>query len=70
MTVYLRTVIVRNMLPRPQAPDLTQVKSRDVEPRKITSESLLGLGRELLIVHNGKEYRLRVTQNGKLILTA
>ncbi len=25
---------------------------------------------ELLILHNGREYRLRLTQNGKLILTA
>jgi hemin uptake protein HemP len=39
-------------------------------PRKVASETLLGLGRELVILHNGREYRLRVTQNGKLILTA
>jgi len=38
--------------------------------RKIASEALLGERRELVIVHNGREYRLRVTQNGKLILTA
>jgi hemin uptake protein HemP len=30
----------------------------------------LGQAKELLIVHNGREYRLRMTQNGKLILTA
>ena len=39
-------------------------------PAKVASESLLGKRRELLIAHNGREYRLRVTQNGKLILTA
>ncbi|HUQ76083.1 MAG TPA: hemin uptake protein HemP [Burkholderiales bacterium] len=39
-------------------------------PMKLSSESLLGKGRELVITHNGREYRLRVTQNGKLILTA
>lgn len=39
-------------------------------PRRVTSESLLGLSKELVIVHNGREYRLRLTQNGKLILTA
>jgi hemin uptake protein HemP len=39
-------------------------------PQKIASESLLGTRRELVITHNGREYRLRVTQNGKLILTA
>jgi hemin uptake protein HemP len=39
-------------------------------PRKVQSDSLLGEAKELLILHNGREYRLRLTQNGKLILTA
>lgn len=39
-------------------------------PRKVWSETLLGPNGELVIVHNGREYRLRLTQNGKLILTA
>jgi len=39
-------------------------------PAKVTSESLLGARKELLITHQGREYRLRITQNGKLILTA
>lgn len=43
---------------------------RAQEPHRVTSEDLLGPRRELLIVHNGREYRLRLTQNGKLILTA
>ena len=40
------------------------------ESKRVSSESLLGEKNELLIVHNGREYRLRLTQNGKLILTA
>jgi len=40
------------------------------EPARVSSQALLGARRELVIVHNGREYRLRVTQNGKLILTA
>jgi hemin uptake protein HemP len=40
------------------------------EPKRISSESLLGPNKELVILHNGREYRLRLTQNGKLILTA
>ena len=40
------------------------------QPARVSSESLLGACGELLIVHNGREYRLRLTQNGKLILTA
>ena len=39
-------------------------------PLRVSSEALLGSHRVLLIVHNGREYRLRLTQNGKLILTA
>lgn len=31
--------------------------------------SLLGSGREAVIVHRGERYRLRVTANDKLILT-
>jgi hemin uptake protein HemP len=38
--------------------------------KRVTSESLLGQAKELVIVHNSREYRLRLTQNGKLILTA
>ena len=52
----------------------TQVKAQHVAqaepPARVSSESLLGPRGELLIVHNGREYRLRLTQNGKLILTA
>ena len=41
-----------------------------LHPQRISSEALLAGRRELVIVHNGREYRLRLTQNGKLILTA
>ena len=41
---------------------------RDI-PR-ITSLDLLGASGQLVIMHDGREYRLRVTQNNKLILTA
>ncbi len=39
-------------------------------PRRVLTETLLGSLKELVIVHNGRDYHLRVTQNGKLILTA
>lgn len=39
-------------------------------PQRVASQALLGPSRELIIVHNGREYRLRLTQNDKLILTA
>lgn len=45
--------------------------SQPAAPKRIvSSELLLGGRRELVIVHNGREYRLQLTQNGKLILTA
>lgn len=37
--------------------------------RHVTSQSLLAGGRELVIQHQGGEYRLRLTRNDKLILT-
>ena len=44
---------------------------RQVGPvRRVASAELLCDGAELIIVHAGREYRLRVTSNGKLILTA
>ena len=42
---------------------------RDCPPR-ISSSRLLGERGELVIEHEGREYRLRLTQNRKLILTA
>ncbi len=39
-------------------------------PVRIPSDALLGARREVIILHAGREYRLRVTQHGKLILTA
>ena len=38
-------------------------------PRRIDSAALIGPGRELLIDHQQQVYRLRVTSQGKLILT-
>ena len=39
-------------------------------PRRIRSEDILRGAREIVIDHDGRLYRLRITQNGKLILTA
>ena len=46
------------------------VPQRPPVPAKVPSETLLGSRKELVITHNGRDYRLRITQNGKLILTA
>jgi len=47
---------------RPQAEPYTMPRT--------TSGALLAGKRELIIEHAGREYRLRVTAQGKLILTA
>jgi hemin uptake protein HemP len=38
-------------------------------PRRIDSGALLQREREIVIVHRGQEYHLRVTKSDKLILT-
>lgn len=43
---------------------------QEAASQKVSSKALLGASNELVIVHNGREYRLRLTQNDKLILTA
>ena len=66
----MRTIIVlvnSNMNPEKKP----QVSARsDTTPRRVPSGALLGAHREVVIVHNGREYRLRLTRNDKLILTA
>jgi hemin uptake protein HemP len=37
--------------------------------RRIKLSDLLAGGREAVLLHDGAEYRLRLTSNGKLILT-
>lgn len=61
-----------------QTPTLHRASSRlgnaagkgSPEIPRLASRELLGERRELVIEHNGREYRLRLTQSGKLILTA
>lgn len=52
-------------------PTATDAKeAHPITPQRVDSASLFGPARELIIEHNGREYRLRLTQNDKLILTA
>jgi hemin uptake protein HemP len=37
--------------------------------KRIAVSDLLGGGRQAVLLHDGDEYRLRLTSNGKLILT-
>lgn len=38
-------------------------------PRRIQIKDLMGSESEILLVHQGQIYRLRITRSGKLILT-
>lgn len=56
-------------------PDLTPVKNVDATakhvnpPSTVSAQSLFGGAKEIVIRHQGDEYRLRITRNDKLILT-
>lgn len=39
------------------------------QAKHIQVEELMGTEREVIIIHQGDEYRLRMTSNNKLILT-
>ena len=60
------TVLRRNTLILPARPSNAAAAA---SPKRVDSGSLLSGNRELIIEHAGCEYRLRRTQNDKLILT-
>jgi hemin uptake protein HemP len=55
---------------RPELPPIRPLGRPAEPPPRVSSRELLGTCGELIIEHEGREYRLRITQNGKLILTA
>lgn len=61
---------VNNTSPLAAVPANPVAASEPAPVRRITSAALMQDQREVEIEHNNKIYRLRVTQLGKLILTA
>jgi len=54
--------------PRTNAP----IETKPAEPKRpvrVAVGEILKGGREAIIEHDGQDYRLRITANGKLILT-
>jgi hemin uptake protein HemP len=49
--------------------DLKYVRSTEIFPKTVSSEVLLGQGKQMFITHDGQIYQLRITKLGKLILT-
>jgi hemin uptake protein HemP len=56
--------------PRQTAPSPPAPAQCRQAPDRTTAQALLGTAEELIIEHGGRDYRLRFTQQGKLILTA
>jgi hemin uptake protein HemP len=67
-----RTVHRNSEVARHDAARLPAFDGPAVEPavvRRVESAALFQRGREVVIVHRGQEYRLRITKSDKLILT-
>ena len=67
-----RTVHRSSEVARHDAAGLPGFDGPAVEPaivRRVESAALFQRGREVIIVHRGQEYRLRITKSDKLILT-
>lgn len=48
---------------------MTDQQTPSKAPEHVNSERLFNDSNEIIIVHAGEEYRLRITRAGKLILT-
>ena len=55
--------------PMEPAPKSEPISGRGPPIPRIDASTLLASSREIILVHNQQEYRLRVTSNDKLILT-
>jgi hemin uptake protein HemP len=55
--------------PRTESPGAEAQATANAAPRRVFTEQLIGPSREVLIRHAGCDYRLRITRQGKLILT-
>ena len=59
-------------MPDPDDPSAATVHDRSrpsASPRRLKVSELLAGEREAILEHGGQDYRLRITANGKLILT-
>ena len=54
---------------RSPAPSAATAHAKPQRPVRVIVSELLAGGREAILVHGGQDYRLRITANGKLILT-
>lgn len=55
-------------MPQPSPSSVIKVE-KTASLREIDVADLIGAEREVVLLHRGERYRLRITANGKLILT-
>ena len=53
----------------PPRPSETRFYTPRPPRQRVSTTDLMGGGRELILLHEGEEYILRITKAGKLILT-
>ena len=63
------TLLTLSRSPQRPPADAAADAAPEAAVRRISSHRLLAGERELVIQHMGSEYHLRLTRNGKLILT-
>jgi hemin uptake protein HemP len=67
----MQTMTSNQRTPQPaSAAALAPASANGAARARLTTEELFAGAREIVLVHNGREYRLRITQQGKLLLTA
>ena len=55
--------------PAPESPSAEAMRTAPHGPVRVLVSEILAGGREAILEHDGQDYRLRITSNGKLILT-
>jgi len=66
----MQTMTSNQRTPQSAPAALAPASANDAARARLTTEELFAGAREIVLVHNGREYRLRITQQGKLLLTA
>lgn len=67
--MHERTILRAGPQPERQSFDRITAVASNALPRRANSRDLLGEGKLLVIDHDGAQYLLRVTANGRLLLT-
>lgn len=73
----MRTILIKMSQSSSTPPEDPNARHADASPQpnaaavqRVSSAALLGNADRLIIEHQGRDYQLRLTANGKLILTA